>query len=64
MESNENVSGYLCNNGSQSGERDTASSRGRFEERRQRDPCLKHAYKNTTCWPATAYDVTTGATTV
>ncbi len=25
------------------------------------DPCLKHTYKNTTCWPATAYDVTTGA---
>ncbi len=25
---------------------------------------LKHTYKNTTCWPATAYDVTTGATTV
>ncbi len=44
--------------------------RGNFElrplgvatgERRQRDPCLKHTYKNTTCWPATAYDVTTGA---
>ncbi len=33
-------------------------------ERRQRDSCLKHTYKNTTCWPATAYDVTTGATTV
>ncbi len=42
----------------------TASSRGRYGERRQRDPCLKHTYKNTTCWPATAYDVTTGATTV
>ncbi len=39
----------------------TASSRGRYGERRQRDPCLKHTYKNTTCWPATAYDVTTGA---
>ncbi len=38
----------------------TASSRGRYGERRQRDPCLKHTYKNTTCWPATAYDVTTG----
>ncbi len=37
----------------------TASSRGRYGERRQRDPCLKHTYKNTTCWPATAYDVTT-----
>ncbi len=39
----------------------TASSRGRYGDRRQRDPCLKHTYKNTTCWPATAYDVTTGA---
>ncbi len=39
----------------------TASSRGRYGERRQRDPCLEHTYKNTTCWPATAYDVTTGA---
>ncbi len=39
----------------------TASSRGRYGERCQRDPCLKHTYKNTTCWPATAYDVTTGA---
>ncbi len=37
----------------------TASSRGRYGERRQRDPCLKHTSKNTTCWPATAYDVTT-----
>ncbi len=37
------------------------SSRGRYGKRRQRDPCLKHTYKNTTCWPATAYDVTTGA---
>ncbi len=25
----------------------TASSRGRYGERRQRDPCLKHTYKNT-----------------
>ncbi len=39
----------------------TASSRGRHGERRQCDPCLKHTYKNTTCWPATAYNVTTGA---
>ncbi len=59
-----NLSGYVCNHGSPSGERDTASPRGRYGERRQRDPCLKHTYKNTTCWPATAYDVTTGATTV
>ncbi len=59
-----NVSGYLCNHGSQSGVLDTASSRGRYGERRQRDLCLKHTYKNTTCWPATAYDVTSGATTV
>ncbi len=33
-------------------------------ECRQRDSCMKHTYKNTTCWTATAYDVTTGATTV
>ncbi len=48
-------------NSSLSRELRTASSRGRYGERRQRDPCLKHTYKNTTCWPATAYDVTTGA---
>ncbi len=50
-----NVSGYVCNRGSPS---------GRYGERRQRDSCLKHTYKNTTRWPATAYDVTTSATTV
>ncbi len=59
-----NVSGYVCNHGSPSGERDTASPRGRYGERRQRDSCLKHTYKNTTRWPTTAYDVTTGAATV
>ncbi len=36
-----NVSGYVCNHGSPSGERDTASPRGRYGERRQRDSCLK-----------------------
>ncbi len=49
-----NVSGYICNHGSPSGERDTASPRGRYGEHRQRDPCLKHTYKNTNCWPAKA----------
>ncbi len=34
---NENVSGYVCNHGSPSGERDTASPRGRYGERPQRD---------------------------
>ncbi len=42
----------------------TASPRGCYGERHQRGSCLKHTYKNTTRWPATAYDVTTGATTV
>ncbi len=55
----------ILNSCSLSRELRTASSRGRsrgrYGERRQRDPCLKHTYKNTTCWPATAYDVTTGA---
>ncbi len=37
----QNVSGYVCNHGSPSGERDTASPRGCYGERRQRDPCLK-----------------------
>ncbi len=32
----ENVSGYVCNHGSPSGERDTASPRGRYGERHQR----------------------------
>ncbi len=31
------VSGYVCNHGSPSGEQDTASPRGRYGERRQRD---------------------------
>ncbi len=52
---------YIC---SPSWELRTASPRGRYGERHQRDSCLKHTYKNTTRWPATAYDVTTGATTV
>ncbi len=33
----ETVSGYVCNHGSPSGERDTASPRGRYGERPQRD---------------------------
>ncbi len=37
----ENVSGYVCNHGSPNGERDTASPRGRYGERPQRDSCLK-----------------------
>ncbi len=37
----QNVSGYVCNHGSPSGERDTASPRGRYGERLQRDSCLK-----------------------
>ncbi len=36
-----NVSGYVCNHGSPNGERDTASPRGRYGERPQRDSCLK-----------------------
>ncbi len=39
--STQNVSGYVCNHGSPSGERDTASPRGRYGERLQRDSCLK-----------------------
>ncbi len=35
------VSGYVCNHGSPSGERDTAYPRGRYGERLQRDSCLK-----------------------
>ncbi len=31
------VSGYVCNHGSPNGERDTASPRGRYGERPQRD---------------------------
>ncbi len=42
-----NVSGYVCNHGSPSGVRDTASPRGRYGERRQRDPCLKYTYIKT-----------------
>ncbi len=56
----ENVSGYVCNHGSPSGERDTASPRGRYGERPQRDSVWRYIWKNTTCWPATAHDVTTG----
>ncbi len=56
----ENVSGYVCNHGSPNGERDTASPRGRYGERPQRDSVWRYIWKNTTCWPATAHDVTTG----
>ncbi len=56
----ETVSGYVCNHGSPSGERDTASPRGRYGERPQRDSVWRYIWKNTTCWPATAHDVTTG----
>ncbi len=55
-----NVSGYVCNHGSPSGERDTASPRGCYGERPQRDSVWRYICKNTTCWPATAHDVTTG----
>ncbi len=56
----QNVSGYVCNHGSPSGERDTASPRGHYGERPQRDSVWRYICKNTTCWPATAHDVTTG----
>ncbi len=60
--SQKNVSGYVCNHGSLRVGNETLRPLGvAMGERRQRDPCLKHTYKNTTCWPATAYDVTTGA---
>ncbi len=36
------VSVYLCNHGSLNRERDTASPRGHYGERLQRDSCLKH----------------------
>ncbi len=48
------------NHGSPNGERDTASPRGRYGERPQRDSVWRYIWKNTTCWPATAHDVTTG----
>ncbi len=38
----------------------TASPRGRYGERPQRDSVWRYICKNTTCWPATAHDVTTG----
>ncbi len=60
LEMSKNVSGYVCNHGSPSGERDTASPRGRYGERPQRDSVWRYICKNTTCWPATAHDVTTG----
>ncbi len=34
-----NVSGYVCNHGYPNGERDTASSRGRYRERPQLSMC-------------------------
>ncbi len=45
VQQSNNVSGYVCNHGSPSEERDTASPRGRYGERRQRESCLKHTYK-------------------
>ncbi len=56
----QNVSGYVCNHGSPSGERDTASPRGRYGERLSVTRVWRYIFKNTTCWPATAHDVTTG----
>ncbi len=38
----------------------TASPRGRYGERPQRDSVWRYICKNTTCWPVTAHDVTTG----
>ncbi len=38
----------------------TASPRGRYGERPQRDSVWRYIWKNTTCWPATAHDVTSG----
>ncbi len=38
----------------------TASPGGRYGERPQRDSVWRYIWKNTTCWPATAHDVTTG----
>ncbi len=55
-----NVSGYVCNHGSPNGERDTASPRGRYGERLSVTRVWRYIFKNTTCWPATAHDVTTG----
>ncbi len=54
------VSGYVCNHGSPNGERDTASPRGRYGERLSVTRVWRYIFKNTTCWPATAHDVTTG----
>ncbi len=56
----QNVSGYVCNHGSPSGERDTASPRGRYGERLSVTRVWRYIFKNTTCWPARAHDVTTG----
>ncbi len=56
----ETVSGYVCNHGSPNGERDTASPRGRYGERLSVTRVWRYIFKNTTCWPATAHDVTTG----
>ncbi len=47
LNNKQNVSGYVCNHGSPSGERDTASPRGRYGERLQRDSCLKNTYVKT-----------------
>ncbi len=47
LQKSQNVSGYVCNHGYPSGERDTASPRGRYGERRQRDLCLKHTHIKT-----------------
>ncbi len=38
----------------------TASPRGRYGERLSVTRVWRYIFKNTTCWPATAHDVTTG----
>ncbi len=43
------TSGYLCDHGSRVGNETLRPLGVAMGKRRQRDPCLKHTYKNTTC---------------
>ncbi len=54
------VSGYVCNHGSPRGNETLRPLGVATGERPQRDSVWRYIWKNTTCWPATAHDVTTG----
>ncbi len=56
----ENVSGYVCNHGSPNGELELRPLGVATGNALSVTRVWRYICKNTTCWPATAHDVTTG----